>query len=79
MNDTIKTSPFLITIQEQMPGRFMAHSALDDETTANILMNLAVNFYKQSAVKKHEERKAKQGAILNPHTGMSMLKIEKGN
>ncbi len=77
MNNTL--TPFLITIQEQMPGQFMAHSVLDDETTANILMNLAVNFYRKSAIKKHEAMKAKQGAILNPHTGMTMTKTEKGN
>jgi hypothetical protein len=76
MNDKLKPSPFLITIQEQMPGKVMAHSVLDDEATANILMNLAVNFYRQSAIKKHETAKAKQGAILNPHT---MQTIPKGN
>lgn len=77
--NNIKSSPFLITIREQLPGQFMAHSILDDEATANILMNLAVNFYKYSAIKKHEAAKTKQGAILNPHTGMSIPKTEKGN
>lgn len=64
----------LITIKEQLPGQFVAQSALDDETTAQILMNLAINFYRQSAVRKHEEKKVKQGSILNPHTLQTMPK-----
>jgi len=76
MNDVLEKNPFLITVQEQMPGDFMAQSALDDETTAQILMNLAINFYRKAAVKKYEAMKAKQGSILNPHTGQT---IPKGN
>ena len=78
MNDKLKTSPYLITIQEQMPGRFVANSALNDEATANVLMQLAINFFKQSAIKKHEENKVRQGAILNPHNLQTMPKT-KGN
>jgi len=77
MNDILKTSPYLITIQEQIPGRFVANSALNDEATANVLLQLAINFFKQSAIKKHEDKKAKQGAIINPHTMQVVSK--KGN
>jgi len=79
MNDKLKPSPFLITVQEQLPGRFIANSTLDDETTANIMMQLALNFYRQSAIKKYETKKINQGAILNPHTGISMPNTRKGN
>jgi len=74
MNDILKKNPFLITVQEQMPGRFMAHSLLDAETTARILFDLALNFVRKSAIEKHEAMKAKQGSILNPHTGQTMPK-----
>lgn len=73
MKDKIYNPP-VIAILEQAPGQFFAKSSLDDETTANIMMQLAINFYKQSAIKKHEARKVKQGAILNPHTGLTMPK-----
>lgn len=74
MNDILKENPFLITVKERMPGQFVAHSVLDDETTAQILMNLAINFYRQDAVRKHEKKKVEQGSILNPHTGQTMPK-----
>ena len=80
MNDKLKINQFLITVSEQMPGRFMANSILDDETTANIMMQLAINFYRKAAVKKHEESKIRNGAIINPITGLTMpVKKEKGN
>lgn len=65
----------LITINEGMPGQFRCHSVLTNEATANILMQLAINFHQKAAIEKHEESKVKQGNIINPHTMQTM----KGN
>ncbi|MFX0134122.1 MAG: hypothetical protein ACFFDN_10810 [Candidatus Hodarchaeota archaeon] len=73
MND--KLNPALITIFEQIPGKFMAKSALNNEMTAQILMNLAINFYKQAAIEKYNKELEKQGWIINPHTMKPMKGI----
>jgi hypothetical protein len=72
MNDKINLNQFVITIKEKLPGRFFAHSIFDNEKSGQILMQLAIFFLNQAAIKKHEELKAKQGAIINPHTMMTM-------
>lgn len=74
MNDVLKISPFVITIKEDIPGRYTATSMRDDETTAQILFNLALNFTRMAAIRRHEEVKVKSGAIINPATGQTMPK-----
>lgn len=66
----------VIAVTEIAPGKFAANSTFNAETTAAILLNLALNFIKKAAIEKHEIEKTKQGGIINPHTG---LIVSKGN
>jgi len=66
----------VITITEQTPGQYAATSIFNNETTAAILINLALNFVRKGAIEKHEANKVKQGSIINPHTGLT---VPKGN
>ena len=67
----------IITISEGAPGQVKANSVLTNQVTANILMQLAINYYQKAAIEKHEENKIKQGNIINPHTMQTISK--KGN
>ena len=73
MNDKL-INPTVISITEDIPGRFTATSMRDDETTAQILFNLALNFTRKAAIRRHEESKVNAGAIINPATGLTMPK-----
>ena len=59
----------IIQVIEIAHQKYMAQSIYNDVLTSEILFTMAKQYLKQAAVAEHEQKKRKEGKIIDPNTG----------